>query len=309
MSILFYCNFQNQDKWLKSFRKKFTGHKIYTVTSDLDYKKIKYAIIWKLPDEILSKLVNLKAIFLLGAGVDSIIHSVNVKKIPILRLKDPFMGERMSYHVHSQILNYQLRLKNYQNAQLKRIWHDELEPMMNFDLNIGILGSGYLGICVGKYLKKLNYNVLGYKKTSDKTTNSFPILFGKKINQFILQSDIIVSILPSTEETFNFINKDFLKLMKQNSLLINVGRGSTVDEKSLTKHLKSNKNFYASLDVFVNEPLKNNNPLWKMPNVTVTPHIASLTGLDTALEQIFKRFDKYIRTGKIKSDVDFKKKY
>ena len=122
-------------------------------------------------------------------------------------------------------------------------------------------------------------------------------------------SDIIVSILPYTEETKNFIDKRFLKKMKKNSLLINIGRGASLNEEHLLKHLKKNKNFYASLDVFKNEPLPKSHKFWKHPNVIVTPHAAALTDIDSSINLMHERYLAYRKTGKIKSDVDLIKGY
>ena len=130
-----------------------------------------------------------------------------------------------------------------------------------------------------------------------------------KLNDFIKSSDIIISILPSTPNTTNFINKKFLRKMKKKSLLINVGRGTSVNEKDLISHLKSNKNFYASLDVFKEEPLSKKHPLWSLKNVIITPHIAGVTVLDSAIEQIHNRWLQITKTGIIKNDVNLKKGY
>jgi len=309
MSILFYCDFLESKKWINNFKDKFKNERFYTVSDKPNYHQIEYAIIWNLPNKILKKLTNLKIIFLLGSGVDRVLNSSNYKNTPILRLEDPLMGYRMSYYVHSQILQYQLNLKYYQMGQLNKIWCEEKNPIMNNELKIGILGVGYLGTYVGSYLSKLNYNVVGYKKTPKILSNSFPMLTGNKLKDFILGNDIIISILPSTKETLNFIDKKFLTIMKKKSLLINVGRGKTIDEKALINHLKKNKNFHVSLDVFKKEPLKKNSPLWRLPNVTITPHVACITPLKSALEQIYNRFVLYKKTGKIKSDVNIKRGY
>ena len=98
-------------------------------------------------------------------------------------------------------------------------------------------------------------------------------------------------------------------MMKKNSLLINVGRGNSINEKDLIKHIKSNKTFFTSLDVFNKEPLVKSHIFWTHPNVTVTPHIASTTVIGSAIEQIYKRFLEYKKTGKIINDVNLKKGY
>ena len=97
--------------------------------------------------------------------------------------------------------------------------------------------------------------------------------------------------------------------MKKESLLINVGRGSTLNEKVLIKHLKNNKKFYASLDVFQAEPLIKTSPLWNLNNVTITSHTASVTYLDSAIDYIYKKIEEFNKKGKIKSDVNLTKGY
>ena len=97
--------------------------------------------------------------------------------------------------------------------------------------------------------------------------------------------------------------------MKKNSLIINVGRGSTIHESHLINHLNNNKNFYAFLDVFEKEPLSKNNLLWNMPNVLVTPHVASLTPVKSSVEDMYKNLKKYSKNKKLFSDVNLKKGY
>ena len=309
MNILFYSTFSNKSKWLKTLKIKFKKHKIYTVSDNFNLKKIDVAIVWNLPNSILNKLLNIKLIFSLGAGVDHILKLSSYKQTPIIRIKDPNMRERMFNYVLSQILNYQLKLIFYQRAQQKKIWLDERETPLNNDLTIGILGLGFIGEFVAKKLEKLNYKVIGYKNFVTKSKTSFQILTGKKISQFISSSDIIVSILPSTKKTADFINKNFLKKMKKNSLLVNIGRGASLNEEDLLKHIKLNNNFYVSLDVFKKEPLKKNHKFWNHPNISVTPHIAAITDIESSIDYMYKRFLIFRKNDKIVSDVDVRKGY
>ena len=309
MNILFYCTFSNKNKWLTVIKRKFKGNKIFTVNDNINYSKIDIAIVWNVPNEILSKLINVKLIFSLGAGVDHILKLESYNKTPIIRIKDPNMQIRMFNHVLSQILNYQLKLHTYQKAQQKRLWIDEIETLLNNEIKVGVLGLGYIGNFVALNLQKLNYQVAGYKKTLPISKKTYQVMSGKHIDKFIGESDIIVSILPSTIETNNFINKNFLKKMKKNSLLINIGRGNSLNEQDLEKQLLLNKNFYASLDVFKKEPLYKNNKLWKYPNLNITPHIAAITDIESGIEYMHQRFLKYKKWGKIKSDVNIKNGY
>ena len=216
MTILFHnTTFDKIDIWKKTIKRYFKNEKIVTIKDHNKLCDVKYAIIWNLPNEVFSKLTNLKIIFSMGAGIDHILKSKNYnRKIPIIRIKDPEMGKRIANYSLAQILNYQLNFKTFQNSQTKRYWSGERTPIDNIDLTVGILGLGYLGTYIARLLHKLNYNIIGYKKSSKKISN-FKIYTGKNLTKFIKQSDIIVSILPSTIETDNFINKIFLQKMKK----------------------------------------------------------------------------------------------
>ena len=308
MSILFHCTFENSNEWKRKIKSKFKYKKIISINDKSEFDKVEIAIVWNLPNQILYKLPNLKIIFSLGAGVDHILNLDDYIGTPIVRIKDPLMGELMYYYVLSQILNYQVGINQYKTAQNHKIWRKEILPPFNKDLTIGILGLGYLGSIVGKFLARNNYKIIAYKKTKLKK-EKFKIYYNKQLSTFIKSSDIIINILPNTKSTKNFINFKFLSLMKKKSLLVSIGRGSTVNERDLIKHLQKNKMFNASLDVFQNEPLPKNSLLWSLPNINITPHVASITLIDSAIDLIFNKYNKYVITKKIKSDVNLSKGY
>ena len=267
------------------------------------------ALIWNLPDKILKQLTNLKIIFSLGAGVDHILNLSNYKKTPIIRIQDQNMRARMLNHVLSQILNYQLKLNDYSKAQTKKMWLDERHTALNKELTIGVLGLGYIGGFVANKLKLLGYNVIGYKNSINKSNLSIPVYYKNSIKSFLKLSDIVVSILPATKKTKDLINKSFLKNMKKNCLLINIGRGPSLNEADLLEHIKKNPNFFASLDVFKIEPLPKKHKFWKNQNIIITPHVAAITDVDSSINYIFNRFEQFRTKGKIKSDVIIKNGY
>ncbi len=308
MCILFYCTFENSLEWRKNIKKKFKNKSIISINDRNKFDKVDIAIVWNLPNNILKKLPNLKIIFSLGAGVDHILKLNDYNGTPIVRIKDPLMGELMYYYVLSQVLNFQIGFNEYKIAQNKKIWRKAILPPFSKDLTIGILGLGYLGSIVGKSLSKNNYKIIGYKKTKVKN-DKFKMYYNNQLSIFIKSSDIIINILPNTKNTTNFINSKFLSLMKKKSLLISIGRGSTVNEEDLLKYLKRNKSFYASIDVFQNEPLSKKNLFWSLSNINITPHVASITLINSGIDLMFKRYSRYKKTKKIKSDVNLHKGY
>ena len=308
MSILFYSTLQNSNEWRRKIKKKFKNENIISIYNKSKFDEVNVAIVWNLPNQILNKLPNLKIIFSLGAGVDHILKLKDYMGTPIVRIKDPLMGELMYYYVLSQILNFQIGINQYKIAQYKKIWLKEVHPSFSKNLTIGILGLGYLGSIVGEFLERNNYNIIGYKKTKIKK-EKFKMYYNNQLSNFIKSSDIIINILPNTKDTINFVNSKFLSLMKKKSLLISVGRGSTINEAHLVAHLRKNKSSYASLDVFQSEPLSKKSLLWSLPNITITPHVASITIINSAIDLIFKRYKIYKKTKKIKSDVNLNKGY
>ena len=309
MNIFFYATYSNQEEFFHTLKKKFKHDKVFTINDDVDLTKIDVAMVWNLPSNIFKKMINLKAIFSIGAGVDHILKLPNIGNLPIIRVKDPTMRIRMYNHVLSQILIFQLKLKTYDEAQRKKIWMNERYTPLNKELTIGIMGIGYIGNFVALKIKKLGYNVIGFKRNMTTNNKLFEIYNKKTINKFIQRSDIIVSILPDTKNTKNFINSNFLKKMKESSLLINIGRGSAVNEVDLIKHIKKNPKFYASLDVFNKEPLIKKHKFWSNENISITPHVAAITDHDSSISYLYKRFMDFKKNKKIKSDVDIKLGY
>ena len=102
----------------------------------------------------------------------------------------------------------------------------------------------------------------------------------------LAHSEILVLLLPQTDETTHIINARTLALMTKGARILNPGRGPLIDDDALIDALNAGHIAHATLDVFATEPLPNNHPYWAHPNVTVTPHIASETRPKTAAEVI-----------------------
>ena len=140
MSILFHCTFENSNEWKRKIKSKFKYKKIISINDKSEFDKVEIAIVWNLPNQILYKLPNLKIIFSLGAGVDHILNLDDYIGTPIVRIKDPLMGELMYYYVLSQILNYQVGINQYKTAQNHKIWRKEIDKMTR---NVAINFTAY----------------------------------------------------------------------------------------------------------------------------------------------------------------------
>lgn len=97
------------------------------------------------------------------------------------------------------------------------------------------------------------------------------------VNACIGQADFIVSVLPFTNKTLHFFGREQFQAMKNKGVFINIGRGKTVDQSDLRKSLQTGEMAHAVLDVFDEEPLHADDPLWDMAQVTITPHVSGVT--------------------------------
>lgn len=142
---------------------------------------------------------------------------------------------------------------------------------------LGIIGMGRIGEELARRAKLgFSMNVSYYNRRKKSELEKENILW-KPLDQLLEESDFVVLLTPLTEETKNLMNASKFEKMKNTAIFINMSRGATVDEKALYNALKNHDIYAAASDVFVHEPLNNDNPLLKLDNFTATPHIGSAT--------------------------------
>jgi len=155
-------------------------------------------------------------------------------------------------------------------------WHPSM--LQGRDIHgatIGIVGAGRIGYSVARRAKGFNMKILFYdvipRPEMEKELGAKRV----DLDTLLRQSDFVSIHVPLMKETYHMINADRLKLMKKTAYLINNARGPVVDEKALYEALKENRMAGAGLDVFEHEPTPVDNPLLKLDNLVVAPHISS----------------------------------
>ncbi len=214
--------------------------------------------------EILNKLKHLRLIFRLGSGTDNIdLDSALKKNIKILKPKitlEKAVGELTI----GFILNL-LRKINSQDKNLKiKVWKKEMGNLL-YKKNVGIIGYGKIGSYVGKLVKAFGAKILinDVKNFKNKTN----------LKNIFRNSDIVTIHSNFIKKDFKLINKNYLKLLKKNAIIINTSRSEILDYEYLYYLLKHNKIRGAALDVFDIEPYYGK--LIKLQNTILTPHIGS----------------------------------
>ncbi|HOP94827.1 MAG: D-2-hydroxyacid dehydrogenase [Dictyoglomaceae bacterium] len=237
---------------------------------------------WYISREEFLKAKNLKWIQSTSAGIDNILYPEVINSDVIITTASGVHPKPIAEHVFGLILCWTRRINIAFKGKLEKRWEkdninlcDELTGKV-----MGILGYGKIGQEIGRIAKCFGMKVIGVKKDiQDSDLNVIPdeLYPYSKVSEVLRISDILVLALPLAPETRDFIGEEELKIMKKDAILVNIGRGKTIDEKALIKALKESWIQAALLDVFYEEPLPFDSPLWNLENVIITPHIAGMT--------------------------------
>ncbi len=159
------------------------------------------------------------------------------------------------------------------------IWNDGPRPREIAGATLGLIGLGGIGRAVARMASALGMRVIAAREHPEKERPQGvdAVYASAQVNEVLSQSDFVVVAAPLTDATRGLINAERLAAMRQDAYLINVGRGPHVDEGALADALRNHRIAGAALDVFDQEPVPAESPLWDLENLLVTPHTGSLT--------------------------------
>jgi phosphoglycerate dehydrogenase-like enzyme len=173
-----------------------------------------------------------------------------------------------------------------------------------------ILGTGSIGSHLAKTAAAFGIHTIGVNRTGiPSKQETFKDTFHiNELEAALKQADIVVNTLPSTAETYQLLNQTTLGYCS-NVLLFNVGRGEGIDNKALLLAIKNRWVEHAFLDVFESEPLSQDHPFWKLPQVTITPHIAALSEPRQVVEIFAENYKQWRDGFTLNHVIDFNKGY
>ena len=185
-------------------------------------------------------------------------------------------------------------------------------PIEIAGLTMGIVGFGAVARALAKRALAFDMRVLGIRTRASEPPPGVEAIWGPdRLPDLLAESDVVVLILPNTERTEGSFGEEQLRQMKESAILVNVGRGQVMDGPALEKALVEGRIAGAGLDVMPEEPWSSESPLWRMPNVLITPHIAGngpqRAGRDIAA--FCDNFHRFVRGEPLKSVVDLKQGY
>jgi phosphoglycerate dehydrogenase-like enzyme len=275
----------------------------------LDSIDILFVYSWRreLENINISKMKKLKIIQSLLAGVDNIPFSKVQDKIVLKN--SGALSNVIAEHVFGMIL---AKTRNiiFHNSSMRAGKFEQLKPATSLNGKvIGILGYGSIGKEIAKIARAFNMQVFGISRHKHPELNVSGT-FGD-LEYVLKNSDIVVISLPLNKFTRNIINRDTLRMMKKDAILVNIARGNIVNEKDLFEFLKDNREFTACLDVWwhypQNEEFKQDYPFEELENVIMTPHTSGIYEhyLDRMIEKGIDSIFRFLN-GSSENVIDFK---
>jgi glyoxylate/hydroxypyruvate reductase A len=286
MRILLYRGDGVTAPWARDFAQALPQAETVVWEEGQVLKACDYAVLWAPTPALLDQLSCVKAIFLMGAGVDAILKFGDaLPDVPVIRLGDAGMGEQMAEYVIYAVLRYFRRFDEYEQQARDGVWNP-LCARKKDAFTVGVLGLGQLGIPVVRALRQLGFPVRGWSRTAKDLPGVDCYAGMASLDAFLSGTQVLVSMLPLTPETTNLLDRARLSKLPEGAYLVNVARGAQVAEPDLLALIRAGHIAGATLDVFRNEPLPAPHPFWDEPRITITPHISALTIREEAVRQI-----------------------
>jgi glyoxylate/hydroxypyruvate reductase A len=309
MSLLFLAPELNARSWVKHLQRQ---------DPDLDLRvwpdvgppdEVLFVLSWKHPLGVMKQFPRLKCIASLGFGVDHILRDPDLPPgVPVTRIVDAGMVAAMSTYVLTAVLTYTRQFDQYRRDQARKVWKPRI-PKPPSEVRVGIMGLGHLGSDAARKLRALDFQVFGWSRAAKSIDGVTSFSGNDDLEDFLSRSDILICLLPLTPATHGILNRQTLSKLPAGAYLINAARGEHLVEEDLLAAIEHGSMTGACLDVFRQEPLPESHPFWSHPQVTVSPHVASLTYPEDVAPQIIANYHR-VRAGQPPQQVvDLKRGY
>jgi len=265
------------DEWRAQFRAFAPELEVVGWHEDADPASIDYALVWAPDAGRLATFQNLKLIISAGAGVDHILADPALPRhLPIARMVTARTQTEMAEYVLTSALMITRNVKTIVDNQSRSHWEIFDSLRVAADVRVGIMGLGHLGIASAQLLSRVGFPVSGWSRGAS-TLAGMPSYAGQEqFGDFLAHTDLLVCLLPATDATRGILNRATLSQLPKGASLINAGRGSHMVTQDILDALDSGHLDQAVLDVFEQEPLPKDSPLWTHPSITITPHCAAI---------------------------------
>lgn len=281
MTVLYNAEPNRGKKWQALFAEAAPDLPLHIWPEIDDPKDIRYLAAWDPSRELIGSLPNLEVVFSIGAGVDQFDLSRIPASIPLVRMIDPGLTHGMVEYCLWATLTLHRDIFDYLQQQRERRWH-EISSVLSYRRRVGIMGLGELGRAVARQLQGLGFPVSGWSRSRHEIEGVTCYAGREELPDFLGQCDIVICLLPLTNETRGILCRETFELLPKGAGFINAARGGHVVEADLLVALDSGRISGAVIDVLNVEPAPADHPFWSHPRILLTPHVASQTHAESA---------------------------
>lgn len=243
------------------------------------------------PPELIKALPGLKWVQTPSAGVERMCQDIYRNPDAVLTNCSGAFGTAISEYMLMGLLMLLRRMPAYLDNQRNHTWGCVGPGRTIWGSRITVVGMGDIGTQFAARAKALGAVIRGVRRRDGGLVSNFDQVYtADRLVEAVQGVDAVVLCLPGTGATAGLISKEVLDAMAPGTILVNCGRGSTVDQEALMDALREKRLAGAVLDVFESEPLGADSPLWDMENVVITPHISGRDGDSINTEAIFAIF-------------------
>lgn len=285
MAILLNNNGGDNQPWADALASHLPAMKVHIYPDINDVAAIEYAVVWHHPLGDLNNYPNLKAILVLGAGMDHIDQEQSLPDVPIVRLVDPTVGDEMSQYVLYWVMHFQRGYERYRTQQSEQHWQRHMAPFSR-DYRVSVLGAGLIGRFVSERLVANGFRVQSWSRSQKEIAKVESFSGEQGMQDMLCASDVLVNCLPLNNATKHLLNNSTLSMLPEGANLISLSRGAIIDDQALINLLDSGHIANAALDTFSLEPLAKESSYWGRDNVFITPHMSGGTYPQYASEVI-----------------------
>jgi glyoxylate/hydroxypyruvate reductase A len=297
MAFLFNSDAARAAIFRQIFARELPDLEFYHCSERIDPERVRYLLTWNVPDD-LSRFRNLDVLFSIGAGVDQFRPEIIPDRVKLVRMVEDGIVRMMQEYVVLGVLTLHREMLAYRELQRRGLWQAlaTTTPQAT-DRRVGFLGLGTLAQAAIDRLRPFRFPLAAWSR-SKKAVEGVTCFHGNdQLGSFLGATDILVCLLPLTEQTRGILNAKLFSSLPLGARLLHVGRGPQLDQGALTDALDCGQLAAAMLDVTDPEPLPEGHALWSHPKVTITPHIASVTQPHTAAQSVIENIRRY-RTGR-----------
>lgn len=254
---------------------------------------------------------NLRYIFLTSVGIDFLdLDYIKEKEITLSNNNGAYDDPIAEWIVYGLLQINKDDRRNIEN-QKEKLWKKRSFAYNLYGKKALFMGTGTIAVAGAKRLKGFEIELNGFN-TSGRKVEPFDNVYSlEELDRILPEMDYLIMCLPGTEKTHHMLNADRFAKLKDGVVVVNISRGSTIDEDALVDAVKSGKVRGAALDVFEEEPLSKDSELWELENVYIYPHI-SFTCEDLGARQFataYQNLKALKNDGDFKNIVDFDKGY